>query len=169
MVVALQGPHPCYQVCTLGDLGKIDVSQASTPKDATRPKSQTKFPKPRRHDLFLLFGIPNYKHSTRYRRRLLKLVLVDHVGLGNSFYLYRMKGLLWWSVVETPPVNAGDTGSTLVREEPKGCNHCPMLPTAHALQQEKPLWWRIGSHRRSPRLPQLDKAHEQQQRPRSQK
>ena len=73
----------------------------------------------------------NSKLQAQYQvqRRLLKLVLVDHVGLWEFIlFIQNERGFSGGPVVETPPVNAGDTGSTPGPGRAQGLQPLPHAP-----------------------------------------
>ena len=108
-------PGPRYQICTLGDLGKIYVSQALTPKDALIPHSPKVTNKSSlRPGTQSVSSLWNSKLQAQYQvhSRLLKLVLAHYVGLWEFIlFIQNERGFPGSPVVETPPANAGDTGS----------------------------------------------------------
>ena len=105
-------PRPCHQICTLG---KIYVSQALTPKDALIPHSPKVTNKSSlRPGTQSVSSLWNSKLQAQYQvhSRLLKLVLAHYVGLWEFIlFIQNEKGFPGGPVVETPPANAGDTGS----------------------------------------------------------
>ena len=95
-------------------------------------------------------------------------------NLNNLIYLKEIGSFSGGPVVKNSPCNARDTGPIPGWEEPtcRGAvepvhrNYRACMPRAHALQQEKPPQWEALALQRHSghRLPQLEKAHEQQQR-----